>query len=89
MTDYKIISAPGQYKLERSATVILGHSPKFSFGLKTQVEKQSDTPGKIIQKPTDNIFHFLTFSSIILTGAILYAEDAPIPVSNKMDTYYS
>lgn len=63
----KIILAPGQYKLERSGTVILGHSPKFSFGLKTQVEKQSDTPGKTHPKPCNNfLLNFLALSSITI-----------------------
>lgn len=40
-----LITAPGQYRLDRSGTIILGHSPKYTFGLKTQIEKPNDTPG--------------------------------------------
>lgn len=41
------IIAPGDYTPEKSATSLLDTSPKYSFGMKTQVAKPSDTPGKI------------------------------------------
>lgn len=38
--------APDFYRPERSATIILERAPRYSFGLKTNVEKPSITPGK-------------------------------------------
>lgn len=37
--------APGDYNPEKSEKVIHDASPKYTFGLKTQVEKTSSTPG--------------------------------------------
>lgn len=37
--------APGDYNLEKSEGIMHDTSPKYTFGLKTQVEKPSQTPG--------------------------------------------
>jgi hypothetical protein len=37
--------APGDYNPEKSEKVVHDNSPKYTFGLKTQVEKPSQTPG--------------------------------------------
>ena len=37
--------APGDYNPEKSEKVVHDNSPKYTFGLKTQVEKPSETPG--------------------------------------------
>lgn len=42
-----MISAPGDYDPEKSAATLLDSAPKYTFGLKTQVYKPSDTPGKL------------------------------------------
>lgn len=39
------ISAPGQYNPEKSSSLFLDDAPKYTFGMKTQTEKPSDTPG--------------------------------------------
>lgn len=38
--------APGDYNPEKAEKVTHESTPKFTFGLKTQVEKTSSTPGK-------------------------------------------
>lgn len=40
--------APGDYNPEKSEKVIHDASPKYTFGLKTQVEKTSSSPGQLI-----------------------------------------
>lgn len=42
------ILAPGDYAPEKSANLLLDHSPKYTFGMKTQTVKPVDTPGTII-----------------------------------------
>jgi hypothetical protein len=37
--------APGDYNPEKSEKVVHDTSPKYTFGLKTQAEKPSQTPG--------------------------------------------
>lgn len=37
--------APGDYAPEKSANLIHDHSPKYTFGMKTQTVKPVDTPG--------------------------------------------
>lgn len=37
--------APGDYNPEKSEKVIHENSPKYTFGMKTAVDKQVDTPG--------------------------------------------
>jgi hypothetical protein len=41
--------APGDYKPEKAVKVVHDSSPKYTFGLKTQVEKPSQTPGAAVQ----------------------------------------
>lgn len=38
--------APGDYNPDKAGKVIHDNSPKYTFGLKTNVEKPLDTPGK-------------------------------------------
>ena len=38
--------APGEYSPEKSAAVLLDNSPKYTFGMKSQIEKPSTTPGE-------------------------------------------
>ncbi len=38
--------APGAYAPEKSASVLLDNSPKYTFGMRTQAEKPVDTPGR-------------------------------------------
>lgn len=40
--------APGDYDPDKAEKVIHDTSPKFSFGLKTNVEKPAETPGELI-----------------------------------------
>lgn len=42
----EITPAPGDYNPEKATSVILDTSPKYTFGMRTQVEKRSETPGK-------------------------------------------
>lgn len=42
MKFYKYVPAPGDYCPEKA---ILDNTPKYTFGLKTNHEKPSDTPG--------------------------------------------
>ena len=46
--DNKVTStpAPGDYNPEKAEKVIHDSAPKYTFGLKTQLEKLSTTPGK-------------------------------------------
>lgn len=45
-TKYEVTPAPGDYNPQKAEKIILDSSPKYSFGVKTQVEKVSCTPGK-------------------------------------------
>lgn len=45
-TKQEITPAPGDYNPEKAEKIILDHSPKYSFGMKTQTEKINCTPGK-------------------------------------------
>lgn len=45
-TKSEITPAPGDYNPEKATNVLLDNSPKYTFGLKTQVEKPSTTPGE-------------------------------------------
>lgn len=47
--DVKIdnLPAPGDYDPDKAVKVIHDSSPKYTFGLKTNVEKPVDTPGKV------------------------------------------
>lgn len=47
-TKPEVTPAPGDYNPEKATNVILDNSPKYTFGLKTQTEKPSSTPGKEI-----------------------------------------
>lgn len=38
--------APGDYNAQKAEKIILDNSPKYSFGVKTQVEKINCTPGE-------------------------------------------
>lgn len=40
--------APGDYNPDKAEKVIHDNSPKYTFGLKTNVEKPLETPGKFI-----------------------------------------
>lgn len=40
--------APGDYEPQKSDNFIHDNSPRFTFGLKTQVEKPNATPGKFL-----------------------------------------
>lgn len=42
----EITPAPGDYNPEKATSVTLDNSPKYTFGMRTQVEKRSETPGK-------------------------------------------
>lgn len=44
---FSYISAPGDYVPEKSAAALLDNAPKYTFGMRTQVYKPSDTPGKL------------------------------------------
>lgn len=55
--------APGTYKIERSNTIILyDRSPKYTFGMRPDTDKPSDTPGKyplipfVAESEQENIF---------------------------------
>lgn len=39
--------APGDYDPQKAEKIILDSSPKFSFGIKTQIEKINHTPGEL------------------------------------------
>jgi len=45
-TKPEITPAPGDYNPQKAEKIILDSSPKYSFGIKTQIEKVSCTPGK-------------------------------------------
>lgn len=45
-TKPEITPAPGDYNPQKAQKIILDSSPKYSFGVKTQLEKISCTPGK-------------------------------------------
>ena len=45
-TKFEITPAPGDYNPLKAEKIILDSSPKYSFGVKTQIEKISCTPGK-------------------------------------------
>jgi hypothetical protein len=45
-TKPEITPAPGDYNPQKAEKIILDSSPKYTFGVKTQVEKISCTPGK-------------------------------------------
>lgn len=40
-----MILAPGHYAPEKSAKLLLDNAPKYTFGIKSQLEKPADTPG--------------------------------------------
>lgn len=40
-----IFSAPGDYRPEKCASILLDNSPKYTFGMKTDTEKPANTPG--------------------------------------------
>jgi len=42
----EITPAPGDYNPQKAEKIILDNSPKYTFGVKTQLEKISCTPGK-------------------------------------------
>lgn len=46
ITFSNIISAPGDYDPEKSSA-LLDNAPKYTFGMRTQVYKPNDTPGKL------------------------------------------
>lgn len=39
--------APGEYDVNRAGKMVVGTSPKYTFGLKTQTDKTSTTPGNL------------------------------------------
>lgn len=49
--------APGDYNPDKAEKVIHDNSPKYTFGLKTNVGKPVDTPGEFLNK----WFNQLTF----------------------------
>ena len=44
----EVTPAPGDYDPQKAEKIILDNSPKYSFGIKTHIEKTSATPGKIL-----------------------------------------
>lgn len=46
ITFYNLFATPGDYTPEKSASLLLDNSPKYTFGMKTSVGKLLDTPGK-------------------------------------------
>jgi hypothetical protein len=49
--------APGDYNPEKSEKVVHDNAPKYTFGLKTQVEKPSQTPGTVFLTVCMHCFH--------------------------------
>lgn len=45
-TKQEVTPAPGDYNPEKAGKIIMDSSPKYSFGIKTQTEKISCTPGE-------------------------------------------
>lgn len=40
--------APGDYDPQKAESIILDSSPKYSFGVKVQVDKVNSTPGELL-----------------------------------------
>lgn len=57
-TKPEITPAPGDYNPQKAEKIILDSSPKYSFGVKTQVEKISCTPGESLNNSSMYIFIF-------------------------------
>lgn len=47
MLNSSIFTAPGDYTPEKSAAALLDNAPKYTFGMRTQIYKPNDTPGKL------------------------------------------
>lgn len=53
--------APGDYNPEKSEKIVHDNSPKYTFGLKTAVEKTSHTPGKY--NKLDELYFYLRINN--------------------------
>lgn len=45
-TKQELTPAPGDYNPEKAEKIISDNSPKFSFGIRAQIDRVSTTPGK-------------------------------------------
>lgn len=52
---FYLFAAPGDYIPEKSASLLLDNSPKYSFGLKTQLGRSENSPGM----PDSNNFQLI------------------------------
>jgi len=75
--------APGDYNPEKSQKVVHDNSPKYTFGLKTQVEKPSQTPGAALQvlNCACSNFNYITY--------LIFVFDIPMSVHRNIITNYS
>lgn len=74
----KTFTAPGAYDPQKSDKVLLDNAPKYSFGLKTQMEKPIDTPAPGTYDPDK--------SDKILDNAPKYSFGLKTQVEKLLDT---
>lgn len=55
MFSVRRILAPGDYESEKASRTLLDNSPKYTFGVKSDMKKPVDTPGKLVTKRTHTL----------------------------------